>query len=177
MTTLAVSTCEQRAPHTYSQLFSFLLSLLSLSLSLLIVVDMLANFRRRQRPAQFAPRAFYFKGTMRMSPHYIYANRRIYFRKAPSANVLQDIYSFNGTCRRGLNSVSISSKLALRRYRNAATFQPARININHRPMEQSPSLSLSLSLSLRYRIGSTSQLTTLAESYFRKLPLLFLPEN
>lgn len=77
---------------------SLLLIPLSLFLPPLFIPrsDTATNFWRGQR---FAPRAFYFKGTITFMPY----RACIYFREANHRIPLQDVYSFNGTCRRGLN--------------------------------------------------------------------------
>lgn len=80
----------------------------------------LTNFWRGQRPG-----AIRSEGFLLQRNHYIYAiPYRIYFRKANHRIPLQDIYSFNGTCRRGSNTRPI---VALRRDQNSHHFSP-RIN-------------------------------------------------
>lgn len=80
----------------------------------------LTNFWRGQRPG-----AIRSEGFLLQRNHYIYAiPYRIYFRKANHRIPLQDIYSFNGTCRRGSNTRPI---VALRRDQYSHHFSP-RIN-------------------------------------------------
>lgn len=118
--------CEQRPPPAHVvctyHLPSFLSPSLYFSLSpLCLSADTLTNFWRGQRPG-----AIRSEGFLLQRNHYIYAiPYRIYFRKANHRIPLQDIYSFNGTCRRGSNTRPI---VALRRDQNSHHFS-LRINI------------------------------------------------